>query len=136
MEGDMRDIVLARLEKRLKEKDDEIRSLKGKTGEDLQAEVAALRIKVSELESEVVEYRVTLSEVMKKVGSLEGLVNSLLLSTVAADDDNGEDLTDPDMLLDGSNFPQELPTADKHVAAEDNNGQKDGTRFFHLSKNS
>lgn len=135
MEGDMRDIVLARLEKRLKEKDDEIRYLKQRSGEDVQAEVAALRIKVSELESEVVEYRITLSEVMKKVGSLEGLINGLLISSVA-DEDIGDDMADPDMLLDATNLPQELPTADRHIAAEDNNGKKDGMRFFHLSKNS
>lgn len=66
MEGDMKEIVLQRLERRLKEKDEEIHSLK----KELQGpddEARALREKVDSLEMEVKETQVTLSEDRKSV---------------------------------------------------------------------
>jgi len=66
MEGDMKEIVLERLEQRLKEKDDQIRSLKSELNSG--GDVKAIAERVDHLETEVKETRTTLSEVMKRSG--------------------------------------------------------------------
>lgn len=159
MEGDMKDIVLTRLEKRLKDKDLEIRSLKSRLHEsqpeDFKAKVKELEEKVEHLEGEVLETRTTLSEVMKKVGALESAINGLMIAA-ASDSENVEEISDPDLAFDGIQSPQVLPIYDKYIAAnaeppgllpgeeveksrpseKTSNSAKDALRFFHISKNS
>jgi hypothetical protein len=139
MEGDMKDIVLGRLEQRLKEKDEEIHSLKtglqASGGEDL----TGLREKVDRIETDVKELQITLSEVMKKVGALENAMNSILMSVANGPEDGypDEDLSMPgSMPLDPQSFDKFAADADPKDTSEDGHKENDGLRFFHLSKNS
>ena len=75
MEGDIKDIVLARLEKRLKDKDDEIRALKERIdGYEDADRLKALEARVEHLEGELQTAETALSEVMKKLGAFEALI--------------------------------------------------------------
>ncbi len=134
MEGDMKEIVLERLEQRLKEKDNEIRSLK----KELNAggDTKALADRIDHLESEVRETQITLSEVMKKMGALESALSSMLMNMANAAEEgySEEDLSSPGV-------PPEDPGFDKFAAnqkdiKDEGTNQSDVTRFFHLSKNS
>jgi chromosome segregation ATPase len=150
MEGDMKDIVLQRLEKRLKDKDDEIRALKYRIRdgqpEDLKEEMRVIQDKVDVLSDELHEMQITQSEIMKKVCALESALNTIAFSEC---DEEIEEIRDPDLQLDGVKEPEQLLMYDKYVAAKtdpmslmketedagaDDNG-KSGLRFFRLSKN-
>ena len=136
MEGDIKDIVLARLEKRLKDKDEEIRALKERLKDyDSSDGVKGLAERVDRLEAEVRETQVTLTEVMKKVGSLEAA-----LVAMSCEEDGGEEAADPDLMLDGQSEPQAPERFDAGVAAdaarETDGDKKDAMRFFHMNKNS
>jgi hypothetical protein len=138
MEGDMREIVLQRLEQRLKEKDDEIHALK----KELQGpddETKSLKERVDALETEVRNIEITLSEVMKKVGALDAALNTVLMS-IAGKSEGGlpeEDLSVPGgMPADQQLFDNFAADADQKDIKEDGHKDNDGTRFFHLSKNS
>ncbi|HTY91809.1 MAG TPA: hypothetical protein VMC84_11585 [Methanocella sp.] len=130
----MKEIVLGRLEQRLKEKDDEIHSLK----KELNAggDVKSLSEKVDHLESEVKETQIALSEVMKKVGALEGALSTMLmnLSNAAEEGYPEEDLSSPGVPPDDQPFDKFA--ANQKDIKEDGHNQSDATRFFHLSKNS
>jgi len=120
MEGDMKEIVLERLEQRLKEKDEELHSLKKQLeapdgGENL----AGIMAKVDTLETDVRETQMTLSEVMKKVGALETAMNSMLMSLA----DDGESDTEEELSV---------PPLD---SMNDGHKDDDALRFFHLSRN-
>jgi hypothetical protein len=136
MEGDIKDIVLARLEKRLKDKDDEIRALKDRINDYEDADrLKALEARVEHLESELNMTQTALSEVMKKLGAFEALI-------VAANCEDGEceDVTDPDLLLDGKSEPMAPDIYEPGVAASTPDGgetpeKKDAMRFFRMSKN-
>lgn len=134
MEGEMKEIVLERLEQRLKEKDDEIHSLKKELGAG--ADVKALAEKVDRLETDVHETQIALSEVMKKVGALEGALNTVFANMANAAEDGypEEDLSSPGVPLDDQPFDKFA--ADRKDIKEDDHSQSDVTRFFHLSKNS
>jgi hypothetical protein len=136
MEGDMREIVLQRLEQRLKEKDDEIHALK----KELQGpgdEAKSLKERVGALETEVRNIEITLSEVMKSVGALSATLDTVLMS-MAGKSEGGfpeEDLSVPGgMPADQQLFDNFA--ADQKDIKEDGHKDSDGTRFFHLSKNS
>lgn len=148
MEGDIKDIVLQRLEQRLKEKDSELHSLKQQLRvPDSGGELKNIKEKIDSLESEVREAQLTLSEVMKKVGALEAALNSILMSMA----DGGEGVPPDDLSMPGS-MPSDPRPFDKFAAGGDqkdikedgesrtgaNNGHKnvDALRFFQLSKNS
>lgn len=148
MEGDMKEIVLARLEQRLKDKDEEIHALKERV---LQAEsadqntVKGLAERIDKLEVEMHEMQITLSEVMKHVGSLESTMQTLLMSMDAGDEEPSEVPTDmsmpgaPQMGNDFDNFAASLDQKDIKEdghSKDDNGGQDVTSRFFHLSKNS
>lgn len=141
MEGDIKDIVLARLEKRLKDKDNEIRALKGRIKEYEDTDrLKALDAKVERLEAELQETQTTLSEALKKIGAIETLI-------VAANCEDGgcEDMADPDLALDGQSQPLAPDLFAPGLAAPlpDGNGEardagperRDATRFFHMGKN-
>jgi hypothetical protein len=134
MEGDMKEIVLERLEQRLKEKDAEIRSLKKEiqTG----SGPKDLTDRVDHLETEVRETQITLSEVMKKMGALESALNSMLMGMAGAAEDGypEEDLSSPGVPPDEQPF--EKFAADQKDIKEDGHNDSDATRFFHLSRNS
>ena len=134
MEGEMKEIVLERLEQRLKEKDDEIRSLKKEINSGV--DMKALADKVDRLETDVRETQIALSEVMKKVGALEGALNTVLMNMAGAAEDGypEEDLSSPGVPPD--NQPFDKFAADQKDIKEDGHNQSDVTRFFHLSKNS
>jgi hypothetical protein len=149
MEGDMKEIVLERLEQRLKEKDDELHSLKKQLASPVDGEdLKGLREKVDTLAADVRETQLTLSEVMKKVGALEAALNSMLMSmTDDGEADPGEDLSVPGSLpMDSRRFDGGFAAgADQKDIKEDgesmtaiNDGHKDADalRFFHLSRNS
>ena len=134
MEGDIKDIVLTRLEKRLKDKDEEIRSLKERleASEDTDR-IKALEARVEHLEQELHEAQTTLSEVLKKFSALEAAV-------IAANcaEDGGDELADPDLALDGQSQPLAPERYDTGVAADRGPGdgeKKDAMRFFHMGKN-
>jgi hypothetical protein len=136
MEGDIKDIVLARLEKRLKDKDEEIRALKDRIDdyEDSDRQ-KALETRIVQLEEGLLETQTALSEVMKKVGAVEALI-------VAAncENDGCEDMSDPDLQLDGKSEPMAPDIYEPGVAASLPDGgekpeKKDATRFFHMNKN-
>jgi hypothetical protein len=144
MEGDMKDIVLQRLEQRLKEKDEELHDLKKQLQEPGSGEeIKGLKERLDVLETETAETRTILSEVMKKVGALETTINSMLLSMAESGEDSGpnEDLSIPgSMPLDDQPFGKFAASADqKDIKGDDesNTGNSDqNLRFFHLSKNS
>jgi hypothetical protein len=139
MEGDMKDIVLGRLEERLKEKDEEIHALKGGVQASNGEELSSLREKVESLETDIKETQLALSEVMKKVGALENAMNSILMSMANGAEDG---YPEEDLSMPGS-MPRDTPGFDKFAAdadpkdiSEDGKQENDGLRFFHLSKNS
>jgi hypothetical protein len=138
MEGDMREIVLQRLEQRLKEKDDEIHALK----KELQGpgdEAKSLKERVDALETEVRNIEITLSEVMKSVGALSATLDTVLMS-LAGKIEGGlpeEDLSVPgSMPADPQLFDNFAADADQKDIKEDGHKDSDATRFFHLSQNS
>jgi hypothetical protein len=145
MEGDMKDIVLQRLEQRLKEKDGEIRSLKNEieaSGASAE-ELSGLKERVDRLELDATEVRVTLSEVMKKVGALESALSSMLAGMANADEvSHEEDLSIPGMMPADSQYVGTFAAdADLNDVKEDEGSDAapengDTLRFFHLSKNS
>lgn len=160
MDGDMKDIVLARLEKRLKEKDDEIRGLKLQINngegqnESLKSEIEALREKVDHLEDEVIEAQSAMSQILKKVGVLESVLAGIMATATVDEEPEIEEVIDPDLLLDGQEALQDMLLYNKYIAAktdpmslmdevdEDShppeNGSsenKDALRFFHIGKN-
>ena len=136
MEGDIKDIVLARLEKRLKDKDEEIRALKDRvTSYENSDRLKSLEAKVEHLEAELQETQAALSETLKKVGAFEALI-------VAANCEDGEceDIGDPDLQLDGKSEPMEPEIFEPGVAASlpdegESKEKKDAMRFFHMNKN-
>jgi hypothetical protein len=136
MEGDIKDIVLARMEKRLKDKDEEIRALKDRINDYEDADrFKALDARVGHLESELQMTQTALSEVMKKVGAVEALI-------VAANCEDGEceDLSDPDLQMDGRSEPMAPDIFEPGVAASlpdegEKPEKKDAMRFFHMNKN-
>lgn len=136
MEGDMREIVLQRLEQRLKEKDEEIHALKKELHGDGEK---GLKERVDAIETEVRVIEITLSEVMKKVGDLDAALNTVLMS-MAGKIEGGlpeEDLSVPgSMPADSQLFDNFAADADQKDIKEDGHKDSDGTRFFHLSKNS
>lgn len=142
MEGDMKDIVLERLEQRLKEKDEEIRGLKkelqASSDRPANAETKGLGDKVDHLETEVRETQITLSEVMKKVGALEGALNSMLMSMADGGEDGYSEEGLPGaggMHIDSQPFDKFAADADRKDIMEDGHEDKDALRFFHLGKN-
>lgn len=136
MEGDMKEIVLERLEQRLKEKDDQIRALKKELNSG--GDVKALADRVDHLETEVKETQITLSEVMKKVGALEGAISTMLMNMASAAEEGypDDDLSQPGVPPDQQPFDRFAASADQKDIKEDGHNQSDVTRFFHLSKNS
>ena len=120
MEGEFKDIVMARLERRLKDKDDEIRSLRERIFK-IESEdpnnVKALEERVSHLEGEVTETQMALSETLRKLGNLESLIGQLL-EKASEDDHEMVELADPDLGLDGQRDPMGLELYDKYVAAK------------------
>lgn len=149
MDGELKDIVLARLERRLKDKDDEIRSLRERIYK-MEAEdpnnVKAIEARVTHLEGELSETQMALSETLKKLGNMEALLTQLLER--ASDEEDDVELSDPDLVLDGQKDPQGLELYDKYVAAktdpvglmrelekEEKSGHADALSFFKVSKN-
>src|SRR5271157_1688488 len=149
MEGDMKEIVLERLEQRLKEKDDELHSLKKQLqAPDTGGELNDFKERIDNLESDVKETQLILSEVKKKVGALESAMNSMLISMAdgGGEADPGEDLSVPGSIpMDSRRFDGFAAGADQKDIKEDgesmtpiNDGHKDADalRFFHLGRNS
>lgn len=150
MEGELKDIVLARLERRLKDKDEEIRSLRErifKMESEDPNDVKVLEQRVSHLETELTETQLALSETLKKMSNLEALLAELL-EKASEDDDGVVELSDPDLALDGQKDPQGLELYDKYVAAksdpiglmkeiekESKGSSGDALSFFKVSKN-
>lgn len=140
MDGDIKDIVLARLEKRLKDKDEEIRALKERLGGYENSDhIKALEEKTERLQDEIRETQIALSEVMRKVGGLEAAIVGL----AAAADEEGDEvigLADPDLALDGHSEPMVPERYDIGVAASPPDAmteeKKDAMRFFHMGNNS
>jgi hypothetical protein len=135
MEGEIKDIVLARMEKRLKDKDEEIRALKDRINDYEDADrLKALDARVEHLEVELHETQTALSEVMKKLSAFEALI-------IAANCENGEceNMADPDLMLDGKSEPMAPDIYEPGVAASTPDGgekpEKDALRFFRMSKN-
>jgi hypothetical protein len=136
MEGEIKDLVLARLEKRLKDKDEEIRALKDRIDNYEDADhIKALETRIEKLEDGLLETQTALSEVMKKVGVFEALI-------VAANCEDGEceDMADPDLKLDGQSEPMAPDIYEPGVAASTPDGgekpeKKDAMRFFRMNKN-
>ncbi|HMK46224.1 MAG TPA: hypothetical protein VK436_06325 [Methanocella sp.] len=150
MEGDVKDIVLARLEKRLKDKDEEIRSLRERVHR-IESEdpdrMKTLEDRVVHLEGELAETQIALSETLKKLGSFECLFNELLERF--SEDDGLVDMADPDLSLDGQKDPREFQLYNQYVASgadqeifvreRNNDGKeesKDALSFFRVSKSS
>lgn len=139
MDGDIKDIVLARLEKRLKDKDEEIQALKERLGGYENSDrLKGLEEKTDHLQDDVRETQIALSEVMRKVGGLEAAIVGL----AAVAEEEGDEtigLADPDLALDGQSEPQPQVMYDPGVgAAAPENGEnekKDAMRFFRMSKN-
>jgi len=142
MEGDMREIVLQRLEQRLKEKDDEIHALKEELqgpGDEAKGPTQGLKERVDALETEVRNIEITLSEVMKSVGALSATLDTVLMSMASKSEGDlpEEDLSVPGgMPADPQLFDNFAADADQKDIKEDGHKDKDGTRFFHLSQNS
>lgn len=136
MEGDMREIVLQRLEQRLKEKDDEIHALK-KELQGPEDEVKSLKERVDALETEVRNIEITLSEVMKGVGTLSATLDTVLMS-MAGKTDGG--FPEEDLPVPGGKPADQQPfdnfAADQKDIKEDGHKDSDATRFFHTGNNS
>ena len=140
MEGDIKDIVLARLEKRLKDKDDEIRALKDRINDYEDSDRAkALEARIERLEADLHETQTTLSEVMKKVGTLEAAVVGIAAAGEDGAGDEAVGLSDPDLALDGQSEPPSPEIFDTGVGAAapdgEDSGKKDAMRFFRMGKN-
>ena len=141
MEGDIKDIVLARLEKRLKDKDDEIRALRERVDDYENSDKAkAAEARIGQLEAELRETQAALSGVMKKVGALEAAVVGIAATLGNEDEDEAADLSDPDLSLDGQSEPPAPDIFGPGVAAslpdEDAQpGKKDAMSFFRMGKN-
>ncbi len=138
MEGDMREIVLQRLEQRLKEKDQEIHALKSEL-QGRGGEANGLKERVDALEAEVMRVELTLTEVMKMVSALDVSLNTAL--TAMADNARAamseQDLSVPGgMPVDPQLFDDFAADADPKDIQEDGHKDQDGTRFFHLGQNS
>ncbi|HTX43643.1 MAG TPA: hypothetical protein VMC61_02855 [Methanocella sp.] len=131
----MREIVLQRLEQRLKEKDDEIHALKKELRGDDDAK--SLKERVDALETEVRNIEITLSEVMKSVGTLSTTLDTVLMS-MAGKTDGG--MQEEDLSVPGGMPPDpqlfDNFAADQKDNKEDGHKDQDSTRFFHLSQNS
>ncbi len=139
MEGDIKDIVLGRLEQRLKEKDEEIRSIKKEmeASSSFAGDIKALKEKVDHLEMEVKEAQIALSEALKKMGTLEESFNTVLM---AMSRENEEEYPEEDLSVPGS-VPIDPQLFDKFAASDQKDIKEDGhkddvLRFFHLSRNS
>ncbi len=138
MEGDMREIVLQRLEQRLKEKDQEIHALKGQLrgpGE----EAKGLTERVDALEAEIKQVEIALTEVMKMVSALDVAMNTALMAMADTNKagPHEECLAVPGgMPVDPQMFEDFAADADRNDAREDGHQDKDATRFFHLGQNS
>jgi hypothetical protein len=136
MEGDIKDIVLARLEKRLKDKDEEIRALKDRIDDYEDADhLKSIETRIEKLEDGMLETQTALSEMMRKLSSFEALI-------VAANCEDGEceDMSDPDLQLDGKSEPMAPEIFPPGVAASLPDGgekpeKKDAMRFFRMNKN-
>lgn len=139
MEGDIKDIVLARLEKRLKDKDEEIRALKDRVRNYEDSDrISAIEKKAEHLEDELRETQTTLSEVMKMMGSLEAVLTSLVAA--GEEDDGAESFSDPDLALDGQSEPAPQEPYDIGVGASPDPaangvGKKDALSFFRMNQN-
>jgi hypothetical protein len=137
MEGEIKDIVLARLEKRLKDKDEEIRALKDRIKDYEESDrLKSLESRVGHLESELQETQTALSETLKKISAVEAL-----LVAASCEDGECEDMADPDLQLDGKSEPMAPDIYEPGVAASLPDGgekpeKKDATRFFHVGGNS
>ncbi len=152
MEGDMKDIVLSRLESRLKDKDKEIHALKERVLQSESADqdtVKALAERLDKVEVDVHEVKITLSEVMKKVGALESTMETLLMSVNTGSEEPSEVPTDMSMpggpqlgSNDFGDFAASLPDQkdivdDGHSKGDSDEHDDDNVlRFFHQSKNS
>jgi hypothetical protein len=144
MEGEMKDIVLQRLEQRLKEKDEELHDLKKQLNVPVSGdEIKGLKERLDTLETEVAETKIIISEVMKKVGALESALNSMLISMTNSGESEGpdDDLSIPGgILMDDQPFDKFAAGADqKDIKGDDETSTGNGDnnlRFFHLSKNS
>ena len=143
MEGDMKEIVLERLEQRLKEKDEEIHGLKkelqGSSDRPGHAEeFKSLTDRVDHMEMEAREAQITMSELMKKVGALESALNSMLMSLAENEESYpGEDLSVPgSMPMDPQPFDKFAAEANRKDINEDGHRDSDALRFFQLNKNS
>ena len=141
MEGDIKDIVLARLEKRLKDKDDEIKALRERVDDYENSDrVKATDARIEKLEAELRETQAALSGVMKKVGALEAAVVGIATSLSGEVEDGDADLSDPDLSLDGQSEPPAPDIFGPGVAAslpegDAQPGKKDATSFFRMGKN-
>jgi hypothetical protein len=152
MEGDMKDIVLSRLESRLKDKDEEIHALKERVIQSESADqetVKMLAERLDKVEVDVHELQITISEVMKKVGALESTMDSLLMSVNTGSEEPSEVPTDMSMpggpqlgSGDFGDFAASLPdqkdiVEDGHSKGDSNEPEdKNVLRFFQQSKNS
>lgn len=152
MEGDMKDIVLSRLESRLKDKDEEIHALKERVIQSESADqetVKMLAERLDKVEVDVHELQITISEVMKKVGALESTMDSLLMSVNTGSEEPSEVPTDMSMpggpqlgSGDFGDFAASLPdqkdiVEDGHSKGDsDEHEDKNVLRFFQQSKNS
>jgi hypothetical protein len=152
MEGDMKDIVLSRLESRLKDKDEEIHALKERVIQSESADqetVKMLAERLDKVEVDVHELQITISEVMKKVGALESTMDSLLMSVNTGSEEPSEVPTDMSMpggpqlgSSDFNDFAASLPdqkdiVEDGHSKGDSNEHEdKNVLRFFQQSKNS
>jgi len=152
MEGDMKDIVLSRLESRLKDKDEEIHALKERVIQSESADqepVTMLAGRLDKVEVDVHELQITLSEVMKKVGALESTMDSLLMSVNTGSEEPSEVPMDMSMpggpqlgSSDFGDFAASLPdrkdiVEDGHSRGDsDEHEDKSVLRFFHPGKNS
>lgn len=152
MEGDMKDIVLSRLESRLKDKDEEIHALKERVIQSESADQETVKMlagRLDKVEVDVHELQITLSEVMKKVGALESTMDSLLMSVNTGSEEPSEVPTDMSMpggpqlgSGDFGDFAASLPdqkdiVEDGHSKGDSNEPEdKNVLRFFQQSKNS
>lgn len=137
MEGETKEIVLQRLEQRLKDKDEEIRALK-REAEDNEAS-KSLKERVDTLENEVRQIEITLTEVLKMISALDVSLNTAL--TAMADNTrrsmSEQDLSVPgSMPMDPQMFDDFAADANQKDIKEDGHNDKDVTRFFHLGQNS
>ena len=150
MEGDLKDVVLSRLERRLKDKDGEIHALKERVMQAEaadQATVTRLAERLDKVEVDVHGTQIVLSEVMKKVGSLEATMDFLLTSMNAGDEEPSEVPTDmslpgaPQMNAGFGDYAASLPDQKDIEDGDGSKGDKgeheeSGALRFFQSKNS